>query len=220
MPQRSMPEELAEGFGRFRADSFQRQRALFEELAAKGQKPHSLVIACCDSRVTPGQVFDAKPGELFVVRNVANIVPPFIDDHLPHGLSAAMEFAVTALEVPNILVLGHRQCGGVKTCVSGGAPAETLFLNDWLEPLEGAVAEARADLPGEEDVDILSERTELCAIRASIERLKGYPFIADRLKSEAIQLHGARFSIADGALEWLTVDGEFAPVVEGAAVRA
>ncbi|PWE17848.1 carbonic anhydrase [Marinicauda salina] len=208
-----MPSPLTEGFSRFRSELYPRQHALFETLAEDGQHPHTLVIACCDSRVDPAQVFDARPGELFVVRNVANIVPPFEPDGGHHGVSAALEFAVKKLEVPNILVLGHRQCGGVKACVAGGGEdADAVFINQWIEPLGEALADARSEEPQLTDEDALSERVELCSIRRSIERLKTYPFVAERLADGRLKLHGARFGIADGELEWLTVDGEFAPV--------
>lgn len=211
MPQRSMPELLTEGFHRFRKELFPRQHDLYEALSEKGQAPHTLVIACCDSRVDPTQVFDARPGELFVVRNVANIVPPCEPDEHAHGVSAAIEFAVRKLQVPNILVLGHRQCGGVNACVSGERDPEAMFINQWIEPIRAALDDARTERPDASGEDI-AERLELHSIRHSLQRLMGYPFVAERVRSGRLKLHGARFGIADGALEWLTLDDEFAPV--------
>lgn len=212
MPKRSMPHELTDGFDRFRTELYPRQHRLYETLSDKGQKPHTIVIACCDSRVDPAQVFDARPGELFVVRNVANIVPPCEIDGAHHGVSAALEFAIRKLEVPNILVLGHRQCGGVNACVCGEPDPDSLFIDHWIEPIAEALEDARAELPGIEDIDTLSERTELCSIRRSMERLMTYPFIRQRVDAGRLKIHGARFGIADGELEWLTVDGDFAQV--------
>lgn len=212
MPNRSMPTDLSDGFNRFRDELYPRQHRLYESLSDKGQKPHTIVIACCDSRVDPAQVFDARPGELFVVRNVANIVPPCEIDGAHHGVSAALEFAIRKLEVPNILVLGHRQCGGVNACVSGEKDPESLFIDHWIEPICEALADAKAELPGTDDVERLSERTELFSIRRSMARLMTYPFIAERVESGRLKIHGARFGIADGELEWLTVDDNFTQV--------
>lgn len=209
MPKRSMPSDLSDGFGRFRTELYPRQHDLYEELADHGQKPHTLVIACSDSRVDPAQIFDARPGELFVVRNVANLVPPCEFDGTHHGVSAALEFAVKKLEVPNILILGHRQCGGVNACVVGEHDPDSMFIEHWIEPIGQALEDAKSELPGESDIDTLSERTELCSIRRSIERLLTYPFVASRVEAGELRIHGARFGIADGELEWLTVDGEF-----------
>jgi carbonic anhydrase len=204
-----MPGDLAEGFRRFRTELYPRQHNLYEELSDKGQKPHTLVIACCDSRVDPAQVFDARPGELFVVRNVANLVPPCEMDGAHHGVSAALEFAVKKLEVPNILVLGHRQCGGVNACVCGEHDPDSLFIENWIEPIAAALEDARAELGGETDIETLAERTELCSIRRSMARLLTYPFVAELVEAGRLRIHGARFGIADGELEWLTIDGDF-----------
>lgn len=212
MPERSMPEELTAGFERFRAELYPRQHDLYEALADKGQKPHTIVIACSDSRVDPSQVFDARPGELFVVRNVANIVPPCEPDGAHHGVSAALEFAIRKLEVPNVLVLGHRQCGGVNTCVQGEKDPDSLFIEQWIKPITQAVDDARKLLPEEPEPEVLAERTELCSIRRSMERLMTYPFVSSRVKAGHLKIHGARFGIADGELDWLTVDGDFRQV--------
>ena len=212
MPQRSMPEELTAGFERFRAELYPRQHDLYETLADKGQKPHTIVIACSDSRVDPSQVFDARPGELFVVRNVANIVPPCEFDGAHHGVSAALEFAIRKLEVPNVLVLGHRHCGGVNACVQGDKDPESLFIEQWIEPINQALDDARKMLPDDPDMESLAERTELCSVRRSMERLLTYPFVSQRVASGDLHIHGARFGIADGELDWLTVDGDFKQV--------
>ncbi|MHA6288245.1 carbonic anhydrase [Maricaulis sp. CAU 1757] len=212
------PRTLLDGYRRFRTEGYAAQRSLYAELA-KGQAPHTLVIACCDSRVDPAQIFAANPGDLFVVRNVANIVPPFVADGSHHGVSAALEFAVKKLEVPNILVLGHRQCGGVQACVSGERDPESLFIDRWIEPLEAALSDARSGLPENADPETVAEKVELCSIRRSIERLLNYPFVAARAESGDLRLDGARFGIADGVLEWLGEDGDFrsVPLADAAA---
>lgn len=205
----AFPPSLIEGYRKYRERSHTPHRPDYERLAVYGQEPQVMVISCCDSRVTPEGIFGAGPGELFVVRNVANLVPPCEFDGTHHGVSAALEFAVKKLEVPNILILGHRQCGGVNACVVGEHDPDSMFIEHWIEPIGQALEDAKSELPGESDIDTLSERTELCSIRRSIERLLTYPFVASRVEAGELRIHGARFGIADGELEWLTVDGEF-----------
>ncbi|WP_420432931.1 carbonic anhydrase [Hyphobacterium sp.] len=208
----TIPPQLAAGFSRFRADLYPRQKQLYEDLADKGQKPHTLVIGCSDSRVDPSQIFDASPGELFVVRNVANLVPPYETDGGYHGVSAALEFAVTVLKVSNILVLGHKQCGGVHACAGGHSESDSIFLGHWISALQPALAEVRKNLDAGADVDTHAEHLELNGIRHSIERLKTYPFVKSALDSSDLIIHGARFGVADGELEWMNDDGHFQPV--------
>lgn len=207
-----IPEQLESGFRRFRDELYPRHKATYERLADKGQKPHTLVIGCSDSRVDPSAIFDAGPGELFVVRNVANLVPPFETDGGFHGVSAAVEFAVGSLKVSNILVMGHRQCGGVHACASGHSPEDSLFIGHWISALHPALAESRAELGGGASTDAVADDLELRAIHHSIERLKTYPFVAKALGEGRLALHGARFGVADGELEWMGEDGRFTPV--------
>lgn len=207
-----IPDKLQTGFRRFREELYPRHKATYERLADKGQRPQTLVIGCSDSRVDPSAIFDAGPGELFVVRNVANVVPPFETDGGFHGVSAAVEFAVTSLRVSNILVLGHRQCGGVHACATGAAKDASLFVGHWVSALEPALAESRAEFGTHASADVIAEDLELRAIRHSIERLKTYPFVAEALEEGRLQLHGARFGVADGRLEWLQDDGSFADI--------
>jgi len=208
----SVPPELAEGFSRFCSDLYPRQKKLYEELAEKGQSPHTLVIGCCDSRVDPSQIFDARPGELFVVRNVANLVPPYEGDGGFHGVSAALEFGVTALKVSNILVLGHKQCGGVHACASGHSETDSLFLGRWISALRPALDEVTQEMGDAASTDDVADALELNGIRHSIERLKTYPFVKTALDNNALTIHGARFGVANGHLEWMSDDGRFAPV--------
>ncbi|WP_421791284.1 carbonic anhydrase [Hyphobacterium sp.] len=212
MPKRSMPVDLSDGFLRFRQDFFQREHDLYEELADKGQHPHTLVIACSDSRADPAQVFASHPGEIFVVRNVANLVPECEPGGHSQGVSAAIEYAVTALEVPNILILGHKQCGGVAARVQAEPDPKSLFLAQWIEPIAEAIEDAKAALGADADMMALTDQTELCSIQRSMQRLLTYPFIAERVEAGTLKIHGARFGISDGELEWLTIEGDFAPV--------
>ena len=207
-----IPEKLEAGFRRFRDELYPRHKRTYERLANKGQKPHTLVIGCSDSRVDPSAIFDAGPGDLFVVRNVANLVPPFETDGGFHGVSAAVEFAVNALKVSTILVMGHRQCGGVEACASGHSPTDSQFIGHWISALHPALAESRAALGNEASLDAISNDLELRAVRHSIERLKTYPFVAKALNNAKLAIHGARFGVADGELEWMGEDGRFTPV--------
>jgi len=204
------PKPLLDGYRDFRRDAYKTQRAHYAELA-KGQSPHTLIIACSDSRVDPAVVFSARPGDLFVVRNVANLVPPMDDDGGRHGVSAAIEFAVSALGVDHIVVMGHGQCGGVAACVSGLDSLSFKYVGPWLEPLEPARAEVRAR-HGDADSETLCDALELNSIRHSIERLHQFPFVEQAIADRGLQLHGARFSIHNGILEWMGEDGEFHPV--------
>lgn len=207
-----IPDKLESGFRRFREELYPRHKRTYETLADKGQKPHTLVIGCSDSRVDPSAIFDAGPGELFVVRNVANLVPPFETDGGFHGVSAAVEFAVGTLRVANILVMGHRQCGGVEACASGHSPSDSIFVGHWISALHPALAESRAELGTHAPLDAVSNDLELRAIRHSIERLKTYPFVQKALEEGRLALHGARFGVADGELEWMGEDGRFTNV--------
>lgn len=204
------PKQLLDGYRDFCREEYKTQREHYAELA-KGQNPHTLIIACSDSRVDPAVVFNARPGDLFVVRNVANLVPPRDDDGGRHGVSAAIEFAVSALGVDHIVVMGHGQCGGVAASVAGLDTLSFKYLGPWLEPLESARAEVHADHAGA-DSETLCSALELNSIRHSIERLHQFPFVERAIAERGLQLHGARFSIHDGVLEWMGEDGEFHPV--------
>ena len=204
------PDTLINGYKRFKDGRFRVERAHYAELA-EGQTPHTLVIACCDSRVDPAAIFDAAPGELFVVRNVANLVPPVEEGGGLHGVSAALEFAVKVLQVKGVLIMGHGDCGGVKACASGLDGVPNTYLGPWLttmEPAREEVEKALGDAPLAEIADTL----ELVSIRHSLERLKTFPFVREAIEQRGLELHGARFAIHDGVLEWLQPDGDFRPV--------
>jgi carbonic anhydrase len=204
---------LLEGYRRFRANRFESERERFRELA-EGQKPRAIVIACCDSRADPATIFDADPGEIFVVRNVANLVPPFEASGGRHGVSAALEFAVTQLQVPEIIVMGHERCGGIQAaltgCFHGAEPGEGGFVHRWMEQIDGPASEiASAHGTGENAARILEE----VAIRQSLANLRTFPFVAKREAAGDLAILGCHFSIGDGELYLLDEAEEvFRPV--------
>ena len=215
-----MPEfkALLEGYRRFRTGAYQEQRRRYDALADKGQAPGVLVIACSDSRVDPTRVFDTEPGQMFVVRNVANLVPPFDPDptHGQHSTSAAIEYAVTQLKVHHILVLGHARCGGIKASIEGtfddAAPGEGGFIKRWMSQIAPARDTIRAAAQLSPDIDACSA-LELAAIRLSIDNLRSFPFIAVAEAAGQLHLQGALFDIAEGVLRVLNHEtGKFEPL--------
>jgi carbonic anhydrase len=207
--------DMIEGYRRFRDTGWSRERERWSELA-EGQSPKVMVIACSDSRVDPAQIFDAKPGEMFVVRNVANLVPPYETSAGRHGVSAALEFAVTQLEVEEVIVLGHGFCGGCAAALTGqfdDAPhGEGHFIADWIELLDEARIKVRARHSGASYERAAFRDMELEAVRVSISNLRTFPWVAEREADGRLALHGAFFSIAEGVLHVLDErSGEFAP---------
>lgn len=202
-------DKLLDGYRRFRATAWPERKALFERLAARGQRPQTLIIACSDSRVDPSMIFDAGPGELFVVRNVANLVPPYTTpDHDHHGTSAAIEFAVRVLEVKEIVVLGHALCGGAGALLDG-APAQAQdFLPDWIRIAQPArdIALNLSEDPAERRVIL-----EYQCVKLSLRNLETFPWIRERMEEGRLALQGAYFAVATGVLERLRADGTFAP---------
>jgi carbonic anhydrase len=201
---------LVQGYHRFQGDGWKRQRDRWAELS-QGQSPKLMVIACSDSRVDPATVFDTSPGEMFVVRNVANLVPPFETDNGRHGVSAALEFAVTQLEVPEILVLGHGGCGGIAAALTrqfdGCALGEGGFIAHWIDLLDEARDRVIAD-HGDHATEVLERE----GIRVSLANLRTFPEIAKREAAGTLTLHGALFAIDDGVLHVLDeATGFFAP---------
>lgn len=212
-------EQLLDGYRRFRAGEYQDQRRRFDALATQGQAPSVMIIACSDSRVDPTRVFDIDPGQAFIVRNVANLVPPFETTPGYHGASAAVEFAVTQIEVDYIVVLGHAQCGGINAALTGrfdgAAHGEGGFIGHWMAMIEPARDAARRAAAAHPDVDA-QEVLELAAIRLSIEHLRSFPFVAERVASGRLKLRGAHFGIADGILRVLDdATGRFERVALG-----
>ena len=187
---------LLDGYHRFREDTWPQQRTLFEQLAAQGQKPHTLVIACSDSRVDPQMIFSAGPGELFVVRNVANLVPPYMPDEAFHGTSAAVEFAVRVLGVGRIVVMGHALCGGIRALIAGEAGPALDFVAGWI----GIAARARQAALACDDPEAAQEAAEREAIRISIANLLTFPWVAEAVAAGRLRLRGAHFGVATGRL--------------------
>jgi len=198
-------DTLIDGYRRFRSNGWSRHRDLFDTLS-QGQSPRTMVIACSDSRVDPQLIFDAAPGELFSVRNVANLVPPYAPDAAYHGTSAALEFAVRALRVSDIVVMGHAQCGGVRALLEG-APLDGLdFIAPWMEIAAPARAKALAA-----DVEPV-QRQECCefeTVKLSLKNLMTFPWVAERVQAGDLRLHGCYFAVATGKLLMLGADGEF-----------
>lgn len=201
-------DKLIDGYRRFRRHHWPERRRQFETLADTGQQPRALVISCADSRVDPGMIFDAGPGELFIVRNVANLVPPFAPDGAWHGTSAALEFAVRVLEVPDILVMGHGMCGGVRALLEGAPMESSDFITPWIELAAPARDRALAR------TDVLDR--QLCCeqetIRLSLDNLLTFPWVASRLAAGTLRLHGAHFDIRAGELSILNEPGGFVTV--------
>ncbi len=199
-------KRLLDGYRAFKAGRWPEERAHYEELARKGQNPEYLVIACSDSRADPATIFNAAPGELFVVRNVAGIVPPFESDSGHRGTSAALAFAVVQLQVREILVLGHAQCGGIAAALDNNLVAGVPFIGNWIELLKPAL-EHSAHIHDGAARHVAMERD---CIRLSLENLMTFPFVAERVHAGTLRLNGARFGIANGELEVLDrPSGEF-----------
>jgi carbonic anhydrase len=196
-------DELIAGYRRFRAETWPQQRARFEELAAAGQRPHTMVIACSDSRVDPQMIFSAGPGELFVVRNVANLVPPYLPDALFHGTSAAVEFAVQVLQVARIVVMGHALCGGIRALLDGAPPEARDFVANWM----GIAARARTVALRCDTPDQRQEVAEHEAVRISLANLRSFPWVAEAAAAGRLTLHGAHFGVATGRLVLVPPDG-------------
>jgi carbonic anhydrase len=206
---------LIAGYQRFRTSGWQHERQRWAELA-ESQSPKVMVIACSDSRVDPATIFDASPGEMFVVRNVANLVPPFELSGGRHGVSAALEFAVTQLDVPEIVVMGHGGCGGCLAALTQGfkdaRPGEGGFIARWIDMLDDARTRVVSAYGHEQNSSAL-RAMEHEAIKVSLANLRTFPCIRAREAEGRVTLHGAYFAIDDGLLHILDeASGEFAAV--------
>jgi carbonic anhydrase len=205
------PRRLVEGYRQFADGRLRHEQDRYRELAEAGQSPEVLVIGCCDSRVSPEAIFDARPGELFVVRNVANIVPPYEPDGHAHGVSAALEFAVMALKVKHIVVLGHAHCGGVKAFVENAEPLSPGdFIGNWMRLMAPAMEKV-----GPQDKISRAEyiaRLEQANIANSLDNLQTFPGLQKLITSGEIAVHGAYFGVATGELSVRDeASGEFVP---------
>ena len=201
-------QTLLEGYRRFRANGWPDQRRLYETLADKGQSPKALVVACIDSRVDPGRIFDAGPGEILTLRNVANLIPPYEPDPARHGTSSALEFGVRVLKIPHVVVLGHGLCGGVRALLEEPPDPSYEFITPWMSVAEPARLRAL-------EVASPVERQKRCeyeVVKVSLANLMTFPWIAERVASGSLMLHGAWFDVRYGELMMLRQDGTFGPV--------
>jgi len=193
------PQHLLDGYRTFTTQRLPTEQSRYRELSERGQSPETMVIGCCDSRVSPEVIFDAGPGELFVVRNIANLVPVYQPDSNAHGVSAALEYAVTVLRVKNIVVLGHAQCGGIRAFVDKIQPLTPGdFIGKWMQMFikPGEVVEQRE----RETMQEFTVRIEKAAIFRSLENLMTFPFVRALVERGEMNLHGAYFGVAEGSL--------------------
>jgi carbonic anhydrase len=195
-----IPNKLIEGFQRFREQHFERNDSLYQQLVKEGQTPKTLVVACCDSRVDPALVLDCAPGDLFVIRNVANLVPPSENRAGHHGTTAAIEYAIRILAVEHIIILGHAHCGGINTLVkTGGVSNPDSYMADWMCLAESARASVMAEMPDasqEEQMRACEQR----AILVSLENLMTFSWVRERFENGTLTLHGWYFDIEHGQL--------------------
>ncbi|MEM9097866.1 MAG: carbonic anhydrase [Pseudomonadota bacterium] len=210
-----MPKYLVREYQSWKQGPFVEREAWYARLADKGQSPRAMLVSCCDSRVDAVGMFGAEPGDLFVVRNVANLVPPYHPDHQHHGTSAAVEYAVNVLQVAHIVVVGHSNCGGVKAChamCTGQAPEleeTSSFIGRWMDILRETTERVVAEgLEGPE----LSRRLEQEAVLTSIQNLNTFPFVREAMAAGRLSLHAGWIDIASGVLHTADADGRFTPV--------
>jgi len=207
----SFPQRLIDGYGAFASGRLQSEQDRYRELAEHGQTPEIMVIGCCDSRVSPEVIFDARPGELFVVRNVANLVPPYETDGKYHGVSAALEFGVGVLKVKHIVILGHAHCGGIRAYAEDTAPISPGdFIGRWMSLMAPAAEKvgARGKLSRAEFL----ERLEKASVVNTLDNLMTFPRLNKLIERGAVAIHGAYFGVATGQLSVLDrATGEFRP---------
>lgn len=196
----SSPNQLIEGFARFRANHFTTEDVVYRHLVEHGQKPKFLIVGCCDSRVDPALIFDCAPGDLFVIRNVANLVPPAEDRVGHHGTTAALEYGVRILGVEHIVVFGHAHCAGIQNLMeTGGVSNPNSFIDDWMSLAESARESVIKDFSGASN----EEQQRACEQRAvlvSLNNLQTFPWIAQRVSDGKLKLHGWYFEIESGQL--------------------
>lgn len=205
---------MIEGYRRFRQTGWSQQRERWDELN-EGQSPKVMIIACSDSRVDPAQIFDTNPGEIFVVRNVAALVPPFETTPGRHGVSAALEFAVQVLQVSEIIVMGHGKCGGCKAALSqdlkDAEPGDGGFIHSWIELLDPARAKVIAQYGDDRSRDV-ERAMEQEGVKVSLANLRTFPCVRSKERKGELKLIGAFFAISDGQLHVMDEQsGIFAP---------
>ena len=204
---------LASGFRRFQHRWYHPEETLFQTLS-NGQNPLALVIACCDSRVDPVLLTDCRPGDLFVVRNIANLVPPYAPDGGRHGVSAALEYAVKHLKVQDIIIMGHACCGGIHALVSGGeGEARDEFIGPWVDVARRALEKVDEAMPGADAAD-RARACELWNVRLSLDNLMTFPWVRRAVEEGNLSLHGWYFDLQSGELlEYDAQEHAFRPLV-------
>ena len=193
------PQRLLDGYRTFTTERLPTEQSRYRDLSVRGQAPEVMVIGCCDSRVSPEVIFDAGPGELFVVRNIANLVPTYQPDSAAHGVSAALEYAVSVLKIKHIVVLGHAQCGGIRAFVDKIEPLSPGdFIGKWMAMFikPGEIVEQRPH----ETMQDFATRIEKAAVFRSLENLMTFPFVKSPVERGELVLHGAYFGVAEGTL--------------------
>jgi carbonic anhydrase len=194
------PERLVRGYETFLHARLPAEQSRYRELAERGQSPEIMVIGCCDSRVAPEVIFDAGPGELFVVRNVANLVPPYTPDGATRAVSAALEFAVQALRVKHIVVLGHARCGGIRAFAEKSVPLSPGdFIGKWMALIEPAAGMAGAAGDHVSFDSYLAHLEQVSAVK-TLDNLRSFPYVRERHAAGALALHAAYFDVATGLL--------------------
>jgi carbonic anhydrase len=198
----SFPPHLLDGYRTFTSQRLPTEQTRYRELSERGQSPAVMVIGCCDSRVSPEVIFDAGPGELFVMRNIANLVPVYQPDGGAHGVSAALEYAVSVLRIKHIVVLGHAQCGGIRAFIDDIEPLSPGdFIGKWMamfvKPGE------RVEQRDHESKQDFTTRIEKAAVFRSLENLMTFPFVRSLVERGELHLHGAYFGVAEGSLSVL-----------------
>lgn len=218
-----LPPRLVAGYEVFLGGRFRREQDRYGQLA-KGQKPKVLLVGCCDSRVSPEVIFDADPGEIFVLRNVANLIPPYLPNSDLHGTSSAVEFAVRILKVEHIVVMGHASCGGVRAFVDGAADPQRAkategdFIAQWMSLIKPAADKLG---PPTQPLDAYAEQLNKASIAHTLINLRSFPYVREAEAKGTLALHGAYFGVANGRL--LALDektGEFVPIAESAHAEA
>jgi carbonic anhydrase len=197
MPQQWI-RRFAQGYRAFRQNYFENNRGLFEQLR-DGQNPKVMLVGCCDSRVDPSIILDAQPGDLFIARNIANLIPPYEPDMHHHGTSAALEFAVKSLGVSHIVVMGHAECGGIRAALTGEVEGESQFIGTWVSMIgqaRDAVLREASERPVAEQQRLLEQRS----IVQSLRNLDSFPFVVDRVRDGTLLIHGWWFDIHSGDL--------------------
>ena len=198
-----LPQDLIDRYKNWKSESFANDRSIYENLALEGQNPTAMIISCCDSRVHATSMFGAETGEFFIHRNIANLIPPYNQDGDHHGTSAAIEFAVCALEISHIIILGHSNCGGIKNgyhlCEGDHINENLLFVNKWLNILKPAYD----TLEKVSEDNLMIRKLEKNSIINSINNLLEFPFIQQALDLKQLSIHGLWNDIGSGELEML-----------------